>query len=67
MEDHLHADDEEHRQQHGEIGCGDRARYRQDYGECLGKERQSEEYRADGDATLREPTPVSSAMDILLE
>ena len=40
----------EHRQQHGEIGCGDRARYRQDHGERLGKERQSEEYRADGDA-----------------
>ena len=50
MEDHLHADDEEHCQQHGEIGCGDRARYRQDHGERLGKERQSEEYRADGDA-----------------
>ena len=50
LNDHLHADHEERRHQHDQIGRDDRARYREDRGAHLGQERHGDEHRTGRDA-----------------
>ena len=55
LDGHLHADGEERRQQHAEIGREHGTRYRQHHGEHLGQERDRDEYRPGRDPAATRP------------